>query len=74
MYGVEIDSITGRIAKLLYPNANIENTGYETTKYEDNTFDVIIGNIPFNSIHIYDPRYKGYYRLLHQRCYPHTLM
>lgn len=58
LYGVEIDSITGRIAKLLYPNVSIENTGYETTKYEDNTFDVIIGNIPFNSIHIYDPRYK----------------
>ena len=58
LYGVEIDSITGRIAKLLYPNVSIENTGYESTKYDDNSFDAIIGNIPFNSIRIYDPRYK----------------
>lgn len=58
LYGVEIDSITGRIAKLLYPNVSIENTGYESTKYADNSFDAIIGNIPFNSIRIYDPRYK----------------
>ena len=58
LYGVEIDSITGRIAKLLYPNVSIENMGYESTKYDDNSFDAIIGNIPFNSIRIYDPRYK----------------
>ena len=59
LYGVEIDSITGRIAKLLYPNAEVYNVGYEETQFEDNSFDVAIGNIPFNNITVYDRRYKG---------------
>lgn len=56
--GTEIDSITGRIARQLYPEADIQVKGFETAAYEDNSFDICIGNIPFNSIKIYDPRYK----------------
>lgn len=58
LYGVELDSITGRIAKQLYPDADISIMGYEATKFEDNSFDVILGNIPFNSVKIYDRRYN----------------
>ncbi|OUN03008.1 class I SAM-dependent methyltransferase, partial [Flavonifractor sp. An91] len=57
LFGVELDSITGRIAKQLYPDADISIMGYEATKFEDNSFDVILGNIPFNSVKIYDRRY-----------------
>lgn len=57
LYGVELDSITGRIAKQLYPEADISIMGYEAVKFEDNSFDVILGNIPFNSVKIYDRRY-----------------
>lgn len=57
LYGTEIDSITGRIARLLYPQADIQVRGFEAAGYEDNSFDVCIGNIPFNSIKVYDPRY-----------------
>ena len=59
LFGVELDSITGRIAKQLYPDADISIMGYEATKFEDNSFDVILGNIPFNSVKIYDRRYNG---------------
>ena len=58
LYGVELDSITGRIAKQLYPEADISVMGYEAVKFEDNSFDVILGNIPFNSVKIYDRRYN----------------
>lgn len=58
LYGVELDSITGRIAKQLYPEEDISVMGYEAVKFEDNSFDVILGNIPFNSVKIYDRRYK----------------
>eukprot|EP00975_Prorocentrum_lima_P007950 1699850-Prorocentrum_lima.AAC.1 len=47
LYGVEIDSISGRIAKQLYQNANISITGFENTTYPDNFFDVVVGNVPF---------------------------
>lgn len=47
IYGVELDSLTARIAHYLYPLANIQNKGYQNTKFEDNTFDVVVGNVPF---------------------------
>ncbi len=47
LYGVELDSITGRIAQQLYPNADIQVTGYEKTSFPDKCFDVAIGNVPF---------------------------
>lgn len=58
LYGVEIDSISGRIAQYLHPSANIQVTGFEKTEFSDNSFDVIVGNVPFGDFKIYDPRYK----------------
>lgn len=65
LFGVELDSITGRIAKQLYPDADISIMGYEATKSEDNSFDVILGNIPFNSVKIYDRRYNDLNPYIH---------
>lgn len=65
LFGVELDSITGRIAKQLYPDADISIMGYEATKFEDNSFDVILGNIPFNSVKIYDRRYNDLKPYIH---------
>lgn len=47
LYGVELDGISGRIAKLLYPNARIDITGYEKADFPDDFFDLAIGNVPF---------------------------
>ncbi len=57
LYGVEKDSISGRIAKLLYPKANIKIDGFENTLFSDNFFDVAVGNIPFGDFKLYDPKY-----------------
>ncbi len=58
LFGVEIDSISGRIAKQLYQNANIQITGFEKTSFPDNFFDVAIGNVPFGDYKLYDPKYN----------------
>lgn len=58
LYGVEIDPISGRIAQYLHPSANIQVTGFEKTEFSDNSFDVIVGNVPFGDFKIYDPRYN----------------
>lgn len=47
LYGVELDSISGRIAQKLYPSANVQIKGYEETGFLDNTFDLAVGNVPF---------------------------
>ena len=60
LYGVELDSLTARIAKELYPEAKIQNRGFERTKLENGTFDVIIGNVPFGDFKLYDPEYDEY--------------
>lgn len=65
LYGVELDSITGRIAKKLFPKANISVQGFETTSFRDNSFDVIVGNIPFNNIRVLDERYDEHNFLIH---------
>ena len=65
LYGVELDSITGRIAKKLYPNADIQIKGFEETEFADNTFDVIVGNVPFGGYSVYDRRYARYNFLIH---------
>ena len=54
LYGAEIDTISGNIAKNLYPQANIEVCGFEETNYADNFFSVAIGNIPFGDIKVFD--------------------
>ena len=58
LYGVEIDKISGRIAKQLYQKANISIGGYEEAKFSDNFFDVAIGNVPFGDYKVYDPKYN----------------
>lgn len=65
LYGVEIDSISGRIAKQLYQNANISITGFENTAYPDNFFDVVVGNVPFGDYKVYDPKYNKYNFRIH---------
>lgn len=62
--GVELDSLTGRIAKLLYPNVNMHLKGYQDAKFPDNFFDVIVSNVPFADIPVNDPKYTGEARAL----------
>ena len=65
LYGVELDSISGRIAKLLYPDANIQIKGYEKTDYPNDFFDVVIGNVPFGSYKVNDRQYDRYNFMIH---------
>jgi len=65
LYGVEIDSISGRIASQLYQNANIQINGFEKTTFPDNFFDVAIGNVPFGDYKIFDPKYNKYNFRIH---------
>ena len=58
LYGVELDSLTGRIARQLYQKADITIDGYERAKYPDNFFDVAIGNVPFGGYTLVDGEYK----------------
>jgi hypothetical protein len=53
--GVELDGLTARIAKVLYPDATIFAKGFEETKLPDNYFDAVIGNIPFGNYAVFDP-------------------
>lgn len=57
MYGVELDSISGRIAKQLYQNSNIAIEGYEETKLPDSFFDIAVGNVPFGNFKVVDKKY-----------------
>lgn len=61
LYGVEIDSISGRIAKQLYPNANITINGFEKTRFQNNSFDVVLGNVPFGSFSINGMKIHDYF-------------
>ena len=65
LYGVELDSISGRIAKLLYPNADIQIKGFEKTDYPNDFFDVAIGNVPFGSYKVNDRQYDKYHFMIH---------
>jgi hypothetical protein len=58
LYGVEIDGVTARIAKQLYPNANIQQTGFEKTEFSDAFFDLVLGNVPFGDFQVSDNRYR----------------
>ena len=73
LYGVELDSITGRIAQQLYPNANIQIKGYEQTDFPDNFFDVAVGNVPFGSYSVADKRYDSNKFLIHDYFFAKTL-
>ena len=65
LYGVELDSISGRIAKQLYPEDNIQIKGFEKTTFKNNSFDVVIGNIPFGDYGIADKSYDKYHFKIH---------
>ena len=65
LHGVEIDSLTGRLAKQLYPKANIAIEGFEKTNLPDNHFDVVLGNVPFGEIRVNDSRYNAQKFLIH---------
>lgn len=73
LYGVELDSITGRIAKQLYPNADIQIKGFEKTNYPDNFFDVAIGNVPFGSYGVADRQYDKHNFYIHDYFFAKTL-
>jgi N12 class adenine-specific DNA methylase len=64
-YGVELDSITGRISKQLYQKANIQVTGYENALLPDNYFDCVMGNVPFGNFQVNDPQYNRLHFPIH---------
>ena len=65
LHGVEIDPLTGKIAKQLYQKANIAVQGFEETKLPDDHFDVVIGNVPFGDFKVNDSRYNTQKFLIH---------
>lgn len=64
-YGVELDSISGRIAGQLYQNASISVNGFETVQMPDSFFDVAVGNVPFGDFKVLDRRYDKHHWLIH---------
>lgn len=60
LYGIELDSLTGRIAQKLYPKAQIQIDGFERTSFSNDFFDVVIGNVPFGNYQVPDRRYDRY--------------
>lgn len=72
-YGVELDSISGRIAGQLYQNANISVNGFETVQMPDSFFDVAVGNVPFGDFKVQDKRYDKHHWLIHDYFFGKTL-
>ncbi|MGL6200421.1 MAG: SNF2-related protein [Lachnospiraceae bacterium] len=73
LYGTELDSITGRIAQQLYPDADINVGGFETTDTPDSFFDLAIGNVPFGSYKVVDKKYDKQNFLIHDYFFAKTL-
>ena len=71
--GIEIDSVTARLAKLLYPDADIRHKPFEESVLPDGGFDVAIGNVPFGDYKPFDPRFKGWNFLIHDYFFAATL-
>ena len=65
LYGVELDSLTGRMAKAIYPDAEINIRGFEDTRYLNNSFDLAVGNVPFGDYHVNDKGYNEHNFLIH---------
>ena len=65
LFGVELDSLTGRIARQLYQKANIQITGFEKADLPDSFFDVVIGNVPFGDYSVADPQYNRLHFKIH---------
>ncbi len=72
-YGVELDSISGRIAQQLYQNSSIAVTGFEKVQIPDSFFDVAIGNVPFGDFKVLDKRYDKHHWLIHDYFFGKTL-
>ena len=73
LYGTELDGITGRIAKQLYPHADIKITGFENTSYPNDFFDVAVGNVPFGQYKVSDRQYDKHNFLIHDYFFAKTL-
>ena len=73
LYGVELDSLTGRIARLLYPKANITVDGYEKTSFPNDFFDAAVGNVPFGQYKVADKKYDKFNFLIHDYFFGKTL-
>ena len=73
LYGVELDSLTGRIAKKLYPKAKIEIKGFEETQYPNDFFDVAVGNVPFGQYKVSDKEFDKHNFLIHDYFFAKTL-
>ena len=72
-YGVELDSISGRIAKQLYPNANIQISGFEKATTPDNFYDVAVGNVPFGEFKVNDKAYNHLNYVIHDYFFAKTI-
>ena len=72
-YGIELDSISGQIAKKLYPNSNIQVKGFEKTAFSNNLFDIAIGNVPFGDYRVSDREYEKNNFLIHDYFFAKTL-
>ncbi|WP_445671143.1 DEAD/DEAH box helicase family protein [Paenibacillus sp. FSL K6-2524] len=73
LFGVELDSITGRIARQLYPQVSIAVSGYEQTNLPDSFFDLAIGNVPFGNYGVTDTKYDKHKFLIHDYFFAKTL-
>lgn len=73
LYGVELDGITGRIAKQLYPKADIKISGFEKTDFPNDFFDVAVGNVPFGQYKVADKPYDRHNFLIHDYFFAKTL-
>lgn len=71
--GIELDSITGRIAKKLYPEAQIQICGFENSNLKSESFDVAVGNVPFGDIRVYDKKYNKENLLIHDYFFSKSL-
>jgi len=65
LYGVELDKVTGKIATKLYPQAKIQIKGFEETAFQDNSFDLMVTNVPFGGYTVFDPDYNKYNFYIH---------
>lgn len=72
-YGIELDSISGQIAKKLYPNSNIQVKGFEKTAFSNNLFDIAVGNVPFGEYRVSDREYEKNNFLIHDYFFSKTL-
>lgn len=73
VYGVELDTITGRIAQTLYPKSSIDINGFEDTEFPDNFFDVAIGNVPFGDYQLSERKYDKHNFLIHDHFFAKSI-